>query len=206
MHYHIVGLEAIHIPYPEFTPEPSHTATLTSYTTTSPAELKERVKDATIIIATTVKITAEILLPECTPKLQAVAVMAAGYDRVDIQAAKARGIKVFNCPHASSEVVANHALGLYFAARRKTVTMHNLTTSEPSEWKAKGSVIRYMRTAAGEAPLTVADEVCGIVGYGAIGENDNSCRYCISSTNFKSRQKDRDVCQSSRYASAHLWP
>jgi glycerate dehydrogenase len=48
--------------------------------------------------------------------------------------------------------------------------MHNLTASEPSEWKAKGTIIRHMRTAAGEAPLTVADEVCGILGYGAIGK------------------------------------
>ena len=169
MYHHIVGLEAIHIPYPQFVPERPHTATLTSYTTTSPAELKERVKDATIIIATTVKITAEILSPECTPRLQAVAVMAAGYDHVDIAAAQKRGIPVFNCPHASSEVVANHALGLYFAARRKTVMMHNLTTQEPSEWKAKGSLARYMKTQGGDTPLSVENEVCGIVGYGAIG-------------------------------------
>ena len=170
MHHHLVGLEAIHIPYPEFVPQSPHTVTLTSYTTTSPLELKERVKDATIIIATTVKITAEILSPECTPHLQAVAVMAAGYDHVDIVAAQKRGIPVFNCPHASSEVVANHALGLYFAARRKTVMMHNLTAQDPSEWKAKGSIVRCLRTAGGELPLTVADEVCGIVGHGAIGE------------------------------------
>jgi lactate dehydrogenase-like 2-hydroxyacid dehydrogenase len=169
MHHHIVGLEAIHIPYPEFIARSPDTASLTSYVTTSPSELPERVKDATIIIATTVRITAEILSPEFTPHLQAVAVMAAGTDHVDLDAAKARGIAVFNCPHASSEVVANHAIGLYFAARRKTVVMHSLTVQTPSEWKEKGSVARYLRNGSGDAPLTAGYEVCGIVGYGAIG-------------------------------------
>jgi lactate dehydrogenase-like 2-hydroxyacid dehydrogenase len=170
MHHHIVGLEAIHIQYPEFTAQPPNTVTLTSHITTTPSELKERVKDATIIIATTVKITAEILSAEVTPRLQAVAVMAAGTDHVDLEAAQARGIAVFNCPHASSEVVANHAIGLYFAARRKTVLLHNLTVQEPSEWKEKGSIVRYLKNPAGDATLTVADEICGIIGYGAIGK------------------------------------
>jgi glycerate dehydrogenase len=169
MRHRIVGLEAIHIPYPDFIAQAPHTATLTSYTTTAPSELKERVKDATIIIATTVNITAEILSAEVTPDLQAIAVMAAGTDHVDLEAAKVRGILVFNCPHASSEVVANHALGLYFAARRKTVMMHNMTVKVPSEWKEKGSIVRYMKNARGDATLSVADETCGIIGYGAIG-------------------------------------
>ena len=169
MHFNIGGLEAIHMGYPEFLPKSPDTATTTKYLTTSAAELPGRIKDATIIIATTVKITAEILSAECTPHLKAVAIMAAGTDHVDLKAAKERGVPVFNCPHASSEAVANHAIALYFAARRKIVRMHGATVEHPSEWKEKGSVVKYMRTSAGDPPLTAASEVCGIIGYGAIG-------------------------------------
>ena len=158
------------MPYPE--PEaPSiapHTASLTSYTTTSTSELPSRIKDAHIVITSTVKITASILSPSCSPNLLAVAAMAAGTDHVDLAAAKERGIVVFNCPHASSEVVANHALGLYFASRRRTVIMNEEVRKVPSEWKAKGSLVRFMRDAVGP-PLVVGQEVAGIVGYGAIG-------------------------------------
>jgi lactate dehydrogenase-like 2-hydroxyacid dehydrogenase len=164
MEHHIVGLEALHVPYPTFS------VPFTSHHYTSPSELQERVKDATIIIATTVKLNADTLSDEKTPRLKMVALMAAGTDHVDLEACKKRGIIVSNCPHASSEVVGDHAIGLYYAARRKTVMLHTKTMSVPSEWKAKGSVASYLKDSAGNAPLSAADEVCGIIGYGALGE------------------------------------
>ncbi|KIW01845.1 uncharacterized protein PV09_06694 [Verruconis gallopava] len=170
MHHHVVGLEAIHVQYPEIVAQPPHTVTLTSYVNTSAEDLKDRVKDATIVITSVVKITAEILSPEVTPKLQAIAAMSTGTDHIDMKAAKARGILVFNCPHASADVVANSAIGLYFAARRRTVMMHNMVIREPSEWKEKGSIVKYMKTARGDAPLSCEDEICGIIGYGGIGK------------------------------------
>ena len=170
MHHHIVGLEAIHLPYPEFVAPSPHTCTNMSYQTTRPEELHDRIKDATIIIATTVKLDAHTLSPEVTPKLQMVAIMASGTDHVDLDACRKRGIIASNCPHAPTEVVSNHAIGLYFAARRKTVMMHNITTANPSEWKAKRSVVGYVKDASGNAPISVRDEICGIIGYGALGE------------------------------------
>jgi glycerate dehydrogenase len=169
MHHTIVGLEALHVPYPDFSLPAPHTSTQTYYHNTSPAELHDRIKDATIIITTTVKLTAEILSPAVTPKLQFVAVMASGTDCVDLEACKKRSIQVCNAPHAPTETVSDHAIGLYFAARRKTVLMHGLTMAEPSEWKAKGSIASYLQDTTGGAPLSSQDEVCGIIGYGAIG-------------------------------------
>jgi lactate dehydrogenase-like 2-hydroxyacid dehydrogenase len=164
MQHHIVGLEELHIPFPTFS------VPITAYHYTSPSELDERVKDATIIIATTTKITADTLSAEKTPRLQMVAILAAGTDVVDLEACRKRGIVASNCPQASSEVVGDHAIGLYFAARRKTVLMHNKTMAVPSEWKATGSIARYMKDSAGNLPLSTADETCGIIGYGALGE------------------------------------
>jgi lactate dehydrogenase-like 2-hydroxyacid dehydrogenase len=163
MEHHIVGLEELHVPYPTFS------VLLTAHHYTSQAELQERVKDATIIIATTVKLNADTLSAEKTPHLKMVAVMASGTDLLDLEACKKRGIIVSNCPHASSEVVGDHAIGLYFAARRKTVMLHTMAMAVPSEWKAKGSVASYLKDSVGNAPLSAADEVCGIIGYGALG-------------------------------------
>jgi lactate dehydrogenase-like 2-hydroxyacid dehydrogenase len=171
MHHKIVALEGLHNPIPEFDlPEP-HISSLTVHWNTSPSELLERIKDATVIITTTVKLNADTLSHEITPKLQLVAVMASGTDHVDLEACRKRGIRVCNTPHAPTDAVSDHAIGLYFAARRKTVLMHELTVAEPSEWKAKGSVAAYMKDSNGDAPLSCQDEVCGIIGYGAIGEH-----------------------------------
>jgi lactate dehydrogenase-like 2-hydroxyacid dehydrogenase len=170
MHHEIVAVEGLHTPIPDFNlPEP-HTSTLTVHHNTFPAELHDRIKDATVVITTTVRLNAETLSPAVTPKLQLVAVMASGTDCVDLEACRKRGIRVCNCPHAPTEAVADHTIGLYFAARRKTVLMHNMTIAEPSEWKAKGSVASLMKDPAGNRPLNCQDEVCGIVGYGALGQ------------------------------------
>jgi lactate dehydrogenase-like 2-hydroxyacid dehydrogenase len=171
MHHEIVALEGLHSPIPEFSFPSPHTSKLTvHYNTTSTAELLERIKDATVVITTTVKLNADTLSPAITPKLQLVAVMASGTDCVDLEACRKRGIRVCNCLHAPTDSVSDHAIGMYFAARRKTVLMHTMTIAEPSEWKAKGSVASYMSNPAGDAPLNCQDEICGIIGYGALGE------------------------------------
>jgi lactate dehydrogenase-like 2-hydroxyacid dehydrogenase len=169
MHHHIVALEKQHQPLPVdgfgFFPN-----TLTAYQSTSTREeLHARIRDATIIITTTVKLDADTLDPQVTPHLQYIAVSATGTDHVDLAAAKARGIRVTNCPGANLDAVSEHAISLYFAARRRIVLLDRKTREQPSEWKKDGSVNKYMRLPDGAPPLTCKDEVLGIVGYGGLG-------------------------------------
>ena len=51
------------------------------------------------------KFTADVISPASSPNLKAIAILATGTDHVDLEAARARGISVFNTPHANSEVV-----------------------------------------------------------------------------------------------------
>jgi lactate dehydrogenase-like 2-hydroxyacid dehydrogenase len=169
MHYTIVALEGIHTAIPEFDVPAPHTSTQTVHLRTSPQELRSRVHDATIIVCTTVKLTAEILDPAVTPNLQLVAVLASGTDHVDLEACKKRGITVCNTPGVMVDSVAEHSLALYFATRRSVPLMHRKTVGS-SEWLDKGSMTSYMRTGDGQAPATCDEEICGIVGYGKIGE------------------------------------
>lgn len=98
--------------------------------------------------------------------------MATGTDCVDKAAAAARGIPVCNCPGTNVESVSEHALGLYFATRRKLVELCVATRGVSgdaigdSEWKREGS----LRGRVGNAPLTCCDETVGIIGYGAVGK------------------------------------
>lgn len=172
IHHHIVALEKQHQPLPihGFHFPPSTTHELIAYETRSTRDqLHARIRTATILITTTVRIDATTLHPDVTPNLRYVAVSATGTDPVDLNACKARGIRVTNCPGANVDAVSEHAISLYFAARRRTVLLDRLTREQPSEWKAKGSLNRYMRLPDGTPPVTCADEVMGVVGYGGLG-------------------------------------
>lgn len=170
IHHEIVALEGVHVPIPSFTLPHPHTHNLTVYQRTSQRELPDRVKDATILILSICSITAETLSPAITPNLQHIAIMAAGTDSVDLEACQKRGIRVTNCAGANVETVAEHTLGLYFAARRRTVLMHERTVAG-REWKDKGTLSPYMRVSGGLPPLSCRQEVLGIVGNGKIGES-----------------------------------
>ncbi|KAH6644513.1 D-isomer specific 2-hydroxyacid dehydrogenase [Boeremia exigua] len=172
MHFEIVALEAQHQPLFDTLDLPLDTTyTLTRYTTTSTRdELHSRIRNADVIIVTTVKLDAETLSHHVTPRLRYVIVSATGTDGVDLHSCKARAIHVCNCPGANLETVSEHAISLYFAARRRTVLLDQVTRRQPSEWKQRGSVNTYLRLPDSQPPLSCGDEVLGIVGYGGIGK------------------------------------
>ncbi|KAJ4376756.1 hypothetical protein N0V86_006873 [Didymella sp. IMI 355093] len=171
MHFEIVALEKQHQPLFETLDLPPNTTySLTSYQSTTRDELHARIRNADIVIVTTVKLDAETLSLDVTPRLRYVIVSATGTDCVDLHSCKARAIRVCNCPGANLEAVSEHAISLYFAARRRTVLLDEITRRQPSEWKQRGSVNTYLRLPDGKPPLTCGDEVLGIVGYGGLGK------------------------------------
>ncbi len=62
---------------------------------------------------------------ERMPKLKLIACFTVGYDGVDIGRARARGISVTHAQDANGEDVADHAIGLILAHRRRIVEGHN---------------------------------------------------------------------------------
>ena len=77
---------------------------LTVYDRTSPSELLERSEGAEVLITNKTLITAENMAE--LPNLKYIGVLATGYNVVDIDAAKARGIVVTNIPAYSTNSVA----------------------------------------------------------------------------------------------------
>lgn len=73
-------------------------------------ELIAAAKDADAMIVRSDKITAEVL--EATNNLKIVVRAGAGYDNVDLETARAKGIVVMNTPGQNSNAVAELAIGL----------------------------------------------------------------------------------------------
>ena len=84
------------------------------YDRTSNDEIVERAKDAEILIVNKTSLTAEVI--NQMPQLKLICEAATGYDKIDIVAARKRGISVCNCANYSSTAVAQMALSLLLEA------------------------------------------------------------------------------------------
>ena len=89
-------------------------------------------------------------------KLLAIGAFCIGTNQIDLEAAGARGVAVFNAPYSNTRSVVELAVGLTIALLRdvadKSAAMHR------GEWNKSASGARELR-----------GKTLGIVGYGAIG-------------------------------------
>ena len=134
---------------------------LTVYDRTSPSELLERAAGAEALVTNKTLITSEDM--DALPDLKYIGVLATGYNVVDIDAAKARGIVVTNIPAYSTASVAQmvfaHILNItqrvgYYADENKR-----------GRW-TKNADFCYWDTHLVE----LQGKKMGIVGFGNIGQ------------------------------------
>jgi hydroxypyruvate reductase len=92
------------------------------------------------------------------PNLKIIASSGAGYDGIDAQAAKARGIMITNTPGIVSECVADVAMALTLTTIRRTLVYDRFVRS--GEWRQKKPVLTEK----------VWGERLGIIGLGGIGK------------------------------------
>ena len=134
---------------------------LTVYDRTSPSELLERAAGAEALVTNKTLITSENM--DALPDLKYIGILATGYNVVDIDAAKARGIVVTNIPAYSTASVAQmvfaHILNItqrvgYYADENKQ-----------GRW-TKNADFCYWDTHLVE----LQGKKMGIVGFGNIGQ------------------------------------
>ena len=134
---------------------------LTVYDRTLPSELMQRAADAEVLVTNKTLITAENMA--ALPELKYIGVLATGYNVVDIDAAKDRGIVVTNIPAYSTASVAQmvfaHILNItqrvgYYADENKQ-----------GRW-TKNADFCYWDTQLVE----LQGKKMGIVGFGNIGQ------------------------------------
>ncbi|KAK4613361.1 hypothetical protein CLAFUW4_09156 [Fulvia fulva] len=196
MSHHIVAVDGCYVKIPRISLPTPHE--YTEYSNTAPSEIQSRVPDATIVITNLVPLTAETLQPKCTPRLELIAVMAAGVDCVDLSACRARGIRVCNIPGGSAIAVSEHTIGLYFAVRRKIVELHHLTT-KTTQWEEQGT----LKGVYGGLPLTCEGEVMGIMDYGSLGQRIATLASALGMQVLIATRKDGSSSSSISNASGH---
>ena len=122
-------------------------------------------KDAVILFNQgSSKITRKII--ENLPDLKVIIRRGAGYDNVDVKAAKEKGIVVCNTPGFCAQEVATQAIALLMAYIRKIPKWHNWTRA--GKWE-KGYAFTVDPPFAGLD--TLEGEDLGIIGFGYIGKD-----------------------------------
>jgi lactate dehydrogenase-like 2-hydroxyacid dehydrogenase len=112
-----------------------------------------------IVPCHTEKLTAEVIqrLPD---SIRAITSFSVGYDHIDLQAAKARGIVVTNTPEVLSDATAEIAMLLLLgAARRAFEGEQQIRTDTWSDWSATYQL-----------GLQVTGKRLGIIGMGRVGQ------------------------------------
>jgi D-3-phosphoglycerate dehydrogenase len=120
----------------------------------TPQELLARIHDAEIVIniRSTSRFTAEVL-SECRD-LRLISIWGTGTDHVDLETARARGIRVTNTPGVAANAVAEHTLSLIMAAAKQSVAVDQQVRR--GNWPRAQTVLLRGKT-------------LGLIGTGAIG-------------------------------------
>ena len=133
---------------------------LTLYDRTAPDEVNARIGDAEVVFSTKVPLGEENFA--AAPALRMVCLFATGYNVIDVEAAKRRGILVCNVPGYSTEPVAQHAFALL-------LELTNMVGHYSAEVRAGRWATCPDFTFLDRAPFELCGKTLGVIGYGAIG-------------------------------------
>jgi glycerate dehydrogenase len=133
---------------------------LSVYDRTAPDEVTNRASGAGILLTNKTPLPEEILGK--LPALQFIAVLATGYNVVDVRAARSRGIPVSNVPTYGTESVAQHTMALLLELCHR-VGLHDQSVRD-GEW-SRSPDFCYWKSPLLELP----GKTLGIIGYGRIG-------------------------------------
>ena len=135
--------------------------TLTVYDRTRPEDTILRAKDAEIVLTNKVCLRRQEI--EQLPKLKYIGVLATGYNVVDVEAARERGIIVTNVPAYSTESVAQMVFAHLLTVTNRTE--HYAIQNRNGKWTSCPDFAYW------DTPLTeLANKTFGIVGLGNIGK------------------------------------
>ena len=136
------------------------------YDRTRPEQTIERCAGATAILTNKVVLSAEVIA--ALPSLRYIGVLATGYNVVDLEAARARGIVVTNIPAYSTDSVAQlvfaHLLNVTNSVVHYAAANHQSSAEQPSRWSVSPDFFWA------DTPLTeLSGKTFGVYGLGNIG-------------------------------------
>ena len=135
---------------------------VTIYDRTDPTDAAARIRDAQIILINKTPITAE-LLDQC-PDLRLICVQATGYNVVDCDAARKRGITVCNVPAYGTNAVTQFTFSLLLEICNRVG--HHDDAVHTGRWSTCGNFCFW------DTPqMELYGKTLGIIGYGSIGQS-----------------------------------
>ena len=133
---------------------------VTVYPRTAPHETIQRLQGVDVVLVNKVLITEEVL--EACPDLKLICVLATGYNVVDCDAARRRGIPVCNVPDYSTNAVSQFTFSLLLEICN-AVGHHDRVVHE-GKWSACPNFCFW------DTPqMELAGKTIGIIGFGRIG-------------------------------------
>lgn len=133
----------------------------TPYKRTAQEELIKRLAEAEAVFVDAQPLDRAVI--EQCPRLKFIGIAATGFNHVDLEAAKERGIAVANVPAYSTDAVAQHAIALLLSLSNQA-ELYNRAVTE-GEWHTSRDYT-FMKAPV----LLLAGKSIGIVGYGNIGK------------------------------------
>lgn len=133
----------------------------TAYDISGADLIVERAKDADVIFTNKTPITREILAR--LPKLKFIGVLATGYNVVDLEAARERGIPVSNIPAYGTDAVAQMTIALLLEMCNH-VGIHSESVFK-GQWTNNEDFCYWNKSL-----IELAGKTMGIVGFGQIGQ------------------------------------
>lgn len=134
--------------------------TVTVYDRTAPNLILERAADAEIVLTNKVPINAKTI--NALPKLRYIGVLATGYNIIDTEAAKAKGVVVTNIPAYSTMSVAQMAFAHILNITNRI--SHYASDTASGKWTSCPDFCYW------DTPLTeLSGKTMGIVGLGNTG-------------------------------------
>lgn len=128
--------------------------------TVTAEEVRQRVREAEVIIANKAPMNEEAL--KDAPEVKLICMFATGYDNCDLEYCRARGIKVANAVDYSTAMVAQHTFALALALLEKLPHYDNYVKS--GEYSAQSRFSNF------DIPFyELEGKTWGIVGMGNIG-------------------------------------
>lgn len=174
--------------------------------TTTAEEVRERTKDADIIVANKARLNEESLRE--SPNVKLICEFATGFDNCDLTYCNSRGIKVANVADHCTDMVAQHTFTLMLTLLQKL--------PHYDEYVKSGAYAAQDRFSNFDEPFTeLAGKTWGIVGMGHIGKKVAQiatafgCRVIFHSVTGKStvteyEQVDKDtLLRESDFLSLH---
>lgn len=133
---------------------------VTAYDRTAPEDAAARIGDAEIVLINKTPITAAVL--DACPHLKLICVEATGYNVVDCDAARDRGVTVCNVPAYGTDSVAQFTFALLLELCNR-VGLHDNSVHD-GDW-CRCPDFCYWKT----PQMELAGKTIGIIGFGQIG-------------------------------------